>query len=251
MDNSQLNATVSTIAAFRRRWDIGLRMANLPAFGPWWTNLDGALVLRRWVAPKYPLPIYAPAVGYAKLDAGSVAADQNLSADGVYFHNVDKVSEAGAVTRGRSLDVQEIVYDSGYIGAAPNAPTNIRVWQTRVDSAKGRMTWIYNPVGESAPPERFDIFTDFGGGVMDYFTVNASIDYVEGVYEYGYDSLVLTLGGPEVWTVLARSAAGVYSRTPTAALVSRGPESDYNSPNGTLAIVKENDPEDPDAPEFV
>lgn len=253
MDNAQQNILASMLAAGRSKTDRGLRYALGGGMGLRCKQNRGVLLLRRWTGNKYPQPFCPAVVGHALRPATTVSerAGAGHSPNTVYWYRVDIVSPGGIVALTAPEQIKCAVWDnSGWVGAIPNLPLNLVARQ--VAGPKVALSWLYNRASQQDAPQRFDIFSDAGTGTMDWSTIVASVNYVAGRELYAWTSGVLD-GGPRLYNLRARTAAGVYSLVPKVADKVIGPDKDYSpvgGKNGIGVLVLTTPPATPPAPRF-
>lgn len=248
-DNNQANATAEAIALGRRMSDLSLAMLAGPGF--LWARPDGLAVLRRWSGTKYPVPYMPEIVGHEPEAATSItsAVGATYANDTVYWHIIERFSPSGIAAPAYLEDAEPVVWGaSGYVGAVPNTPVNVRVVQ--VTGPKALVTWQYNPAREQATPATFEIFSDAGTGTMDWSTVVASVSYVAGLGSYAWRSGVLTAGSRQ-YSVRAKTAGGIYSLAPLVGDLHIGGIGSYIPPAGTKGVgvqIRTTAPAAPPAP---
>lgn len=245
MTNSQINARLVALAAVRRRWDLGLRRANLhKAAHPLSLRSTGFLLLRRWSGSKYPRPRPATCVGIAARSTGGTPVPQTVSSDGgasygnaIWWHVADTVSKAGVWQAGDPRYAQASVWAGGAnVGPIPNTPDHVTARQTTTGAI--RLCWHYNRLEQQVQPERFDVFVDDGAGNFTLGSPTDSVTYVAGLEWYSWTSQVWADGTTRNVIVRARSAAGVYSLIPETADIYIGATSDYSVGAGTGTKIR-------------
>ena len=106
------------------------------------------------------------------------------SVDTDYYYAVRRASVTGQQERGTMAVVKLSLDDEGNQRAnRPNCVRNLRA--EAVSGGKIRLYWWYQPLGQKAVPDHFDVFGDNGTGTIDYESVLARIDY-QGVRFYSY-----------------------------------------------------------------
>ena len=217
-----------------------------------WCNRSGALLLRRYSGTLNPRPYMPSAVGFALRPATTVSstAGATYSNGNIYWHYVEKISGGGWVTETHPEHAKPTVWGgSGYVGAIPNTPSDVRVCQFGSD--KVLVQWGYNPIWEQAAPASFDVFSDGGTGTMDWTTPVANVAFEDGEMAYGWVSGVLAAGAWR-FNVRAKTSGGVYSLVPELRDKHVGSSSDYapsGGINGTLMQLVSAVPTTPPAPE--
>lgn len=251
MTNDQLNAEILDVAAFRRRWDLGLRWAGLMLACPIWPAA-GCLILRRWTGMAGERGDNPAAVGFAIRPATQVSSDAGAvyANNTVYWQDVDVVSGGGVLTPATPGSERARAWGaSGDVGALPNTPVHVRARQ--VEDGKVHLTWSYNGLYEQVTPARFDVFSDGGTGTMNWSTVVDQIAYDANRPHYGWLSDAQVDGTLIEYSVRARSATGVYSLIPAVADKHLGSSPTYGSGRGVPTLVRIKTLASPTAPRFL
>ncbi|HMQ14397.1 MAG TPA: hypothetical protein PKC49_00330 [Phycisphaerae bacterium] len=231
MTNAEYNAGYLSVAAMEAVADAGLQWL---LGGPILAALGRpGLLLRRWRGRRAPVVESPTAVGFAWGDeADEVAEHASVDhPDAVWWYRVDRVNRCGVASRGSGA-VPRVWDDSADVGDLPNNPSGLA--RVQVGSAV-RLSWIYEPAGQQAPPDRFDVF---GGDPMDWQTVVASVPYVAGRRRYAWKSGEMTDGDVAQFSVRARSAAGVYSLIPEVQDLHTGASALYGEGTGLKTLVR-------------
>jgi hypothetical protein len=179
------------------------------ATGGWsFPRITGGYNLRRACSR---LPAAAdPIVGAA----GSEAADIRTfpwvrhAANSGYEYALTAIS-GGGVENWVEAARCEVGFDSAgqWLGPRPNAPRDLRI----APAAGGKLVlrWMYCEAGQAIAPVEFRVYTDRGGGELDYSSPEASVAYRPGRMHFNFTTGEFGEGTRTRWAVRAASSAGV------------------------------------------
>jgi hypothetical protein len=126
--------------------------------------------------------------------AGQIGPPIYLShnADSIYFYVVQRANICGDEGRTLSAAVKVSINAAGEL--AEPVPNNIFMASVeQVDGGKVQLVWIYCPLKQQSPPERFNVYCDGGTGQIDFENRISAVGYVGRRY-YGYKSDSLSAG---------------------------------------------------------
>jgi len=102
----------------------------------------------------------------------------------------------------------------------PNAPNTL--FATAKEGAKAQLDWKYNTFEQEVAPSEFNVYHNSGGGGVDYGTIQATVTYVTGVFQYQTTLTSLTDGLTYVFGVRSKTGANEEQNTNTASALIDG-----------------------------
>lgn len=152
----------------------------------------------------------SPIAGAAGADACEVREWPWMThvAGTAYVYRLHAVNGGGVEEKGEdNTAVVEFDGDGLWTGARPNRPTGL--WVRPIAGGRFELRWGYAPRGEQAEPSEFRVFTDGGGGAVEYAAAVGQAAYRAGRRAYRFVTPAFAHGARVRWAVRAVTADGV------------------------------------------
>lgn len=162
----------------------GFKLGLVLSLGWFWPRSNGCYVLFRGKSLE-------------QIDSGNVLAAVNPGSDQIslkeresyeagsaYFYVLRSVDNLGRMEHTFKSVVKLSIDGQGKLSAGVcNSAVCLSGEQSGQDEV--RLLWYYCPIGQQAVPKCFNVYTDNGGGVVDYDNPSASVEYAgSGFYSY-------------------------------------------------------------------